>query len=294
MKRLAVVLGLALLAVPLLLSPAGAADQVWINDIRANPVRFWNTTVTVIGMVQEVKSEPLGTTRGFYTIMDDSIVTGVITAGELPYNQLIVRTNNLPPIGKTFSVTGTVIQDPTRANLPILKEISRSSPGMSVAMKIILVAAILLFIALIVTFVLLLTRPKRAAAEQAGRPGATARIPSQAPAPAAGKTQVYLNLGADLIIEKGPDKGKEFALTKLATTIGRAGARKNDVELSDDTVSKEQATINYDNAKKIFTIVNESSTNPTRANGTPVSGSAVVENNTVVEIGRTQIRFRKP
>jgi hypothetical protein len=59
-------------------------------------------------------------------------------------------------------------------------------------------------------------------------------------------------------------------------------------------VSKEQATINYDNAKKIFTIVNESSTNPTRVNGTPVSGSAVVENNTVVEMGRTQIRFRKP
>jgi hypothetical protein len=293
MKRLAVVLGLALLAVPLLLSSAGAAEQVWINDIRANPVRYWNTTVTVIGMVQEVKSEPVGTNRGFYTIMDDSIVTGVINAGELPYNQLIVRSNNLPPIGKTFSVTGTVIQDPTRANLPILKEITRSSPGMSLTLKIVLAAAIVVFIALVVTFILLLTRPKRAVAREAGRAGATARVPSPAPAEAA-KTKVYMNLGADLVVEKGPDKGKEFALTKLATTIGRAGARKNDVELSDDTVSKEQATVNYDNTKKIFTVANESSTNPTRVNGTPVSESAVLENNTVLEMGRTQIRFRKP
>lgn len=295
MKRYAAVAALALGVIPLLISAAGA-EQVWINDIRANPVRYWNTTVTVVGMVQEVRSEPVGTTRGFYTIQDESIVTGVINVGELPYNQLIVRSNNLPPIGKTFSITGTVIQDPTRANLPILKEISRTTPGMSAALKIILIAAIVLFIALIIAFVLLMNRGKQRAAEkEAGRPdavaegGRTARI--QAPA---AKTQVYLNLGADIVVEKGPDKGKEFALTKLATTIGRAGARKNDIELTDDTVSKEQATINYDNAKKIFSILNESSTNPTRIGGSAVSGSAVLENNTVLEMGRTQLRFRKP
>lgn len=295
MKRYAAVAALALGVIPLLISAAGA-EQVWINDIRANPVRYWNTTVTVVGMVQEVKSEPVGTTRGFYTIQDDSIVTGVINVGELPYNQLIVRSNNLPPIGKTFSITGTVIQDPTRANLPILKEISRTTPGMSAALKIILIAAIVLFIALIIAFVLLMNRGKQRAAEKgAGRPdaaaegGRTARL--QAPA---AKTQVYLNLGADIVVEKGPDKGKEFALTKLAFTIGRAGARKNDIELTDDTVSKEQATINYDNAKKIFSILNESSTNPTRIGGSAVSGSAVLENNTVLEMGRTQLRFRKP
>jgi len=297
MKRYAAVVALALGVIPLLISAAGA-EQVWINDIRANPVRYWNTTVTVVGMVQEVRSEPVGTTRGFYTIQDDSIVTGVINVGELPYNQLIVRSNNLPPIGKTFSVTGTVIQDPTRANLPILKEISRTTPGMSAALKIILIAAIVLFIALIIAFVLLMNRGKQRAADKgAGRPdaaaegGRTTRIP--APVPAA-KTQVYLNLGADIVVEKGPDKGKEFALTKPVFTIGRPGARKNDIELTDDTVSKEQATINYDNAKKIFSLLNESSTNPTRIGGSAVSGSAVLENNTVLEMGRTQLRFRKP
>jgi hypothetical protein len=295
MKRYAAVAALALGVIPLLISAAGA-EQVWINDIRANPVRYWNTTVTVVGMVQEVKSEPVGTTRGFFTIQDDSIVTGVINAGELPYNQLIVRSNNLPPIGKTFSITGTVIQDPTRANLPILKEISRTTPGMSATLKIILIAAIVLFIALIIAFVLLMSRGKQRAAEKgAGRPeaaaegGRTARIPAPAE-----KTQVYLNLGADIVVEKGPDKGKEFALTKPAITIGRAGARKNDIELTDDTVSKEQATINYDNVKKTFSILNESSTNPTRIGGSAVSRSAVLENNTVLEMGRTQLRFRKP
>jgi hypothetical protein len=295
MKRHAAVIGLVLGIIPLLVSAAGA-EQVWINDIRANPVRYWNTTVTVVGMVQEVRSEPVGTTRGFYTIQDDSIVTGVINAGELPYNQLIVRSNNLPPIGKTYSVTGTVIQDPTRANLPILKEISRTTPGMSGTLKIILIAAIVVFIALIVAFVLLISRSKqRAAAKEIGPPdaaaegGRTARLPAQ---PA--KTQVYLNLGADIVVEKGPDKGKEFALTKPSTTIGRAGARKNDIELTDDTVSKEQATINYDNIKKTFNILNESSTNPTRIGGSAVSGSAALENNSVLEMGRTQLRFRKP
>jgi hypothetical protein len=295
MKRYAAFVALALGLIPLLSSAAGA-EQVWINDIRANPVRYWNTTVTVVGMVQEVRSEPVGTTRGFYTIQDESIVTGVINVGELPYNQLIVRSNNLPAIGKTFSVTGTVIQDPTRANLPIIKEISRTMPGMSAALKIILIAAIVLFIALIIAFVLLMNRGKQRAAEKgAGRPdaaaeaGRTARI--QAPA---AKTQIYLNLGADIVVEKGPDKGKEFALTKPAFTIGRAGARKNDIELTDDTVSKEQATINYDNAKKIFSLLNESSTNPTRIGGSAVSGSADLENNTVLEMGRTLLRFRKP
>ena len=287
MKRCAAVGALVLGMIPLLISTAGAA-QVWINDIRANPVRYWNTTVTVVGMVQEVRSEPVGTTRGFYTIQDESIVTGVVNAGELPYNQLIVRSSNLPPIGKTFSVTGTVISDPTRANLPILKEISRTSPGMSTALKIILIAAIVLFIALVIAFVLLINRGKQRP-EEGGR---TTRLPAQ-PAPAA-KTQVYLNLGADILVDKGPDKGKEFALTKPVTTIGRAGARKNDIELTDETVSKEQATINYDNIKKIFSILNESSTNPTRINGSAISGSAALENNVVLEMGRTQLRFRKP
>jgi len=289
MKKRAFIVCLALGAAILTVAAVGEADQVMINDIRANPVRYWNTTVTVEGLVQEVRSDPPGTTRGFYIIQDESIVTGAVNVGELPYNQLYVRTNNLPAIGKTFKVTGTVINDPTRADLPILRETSRSSAGMTSGMRILLIAAIVLFIGVVIALVLLLARPKkRSAAAEAGR---TTRLPYEAPE--AAKTQVYVDLGARLVVEKGPDSGKDFPLTKHAITIGRAGARKNDIELSDETVSKEQATIHFDGSKKAFTIVNESGTNPTKVNGAAVSESAPLEDNAAVDMGKTVLRFRK-
>jgi len=289
MKRTAVVVCLALGTALLTAGPAAAADEVMINDIRANPVRYWNTEVTVVGLVQEVRSDPPGTTRGFYILQDESIVTGSVNVGELPYNQIYVRTNNLPAIGKTFRVTGTVINDPTRADLPILKETSRSTEGLSSVMRLVLIAAIVLFIGLVIALVLLLARPKtRAPAADAGR---TTRLPAEAPA--AAKTQVYVDLGAVLVVDKGPDKGREFPLTKTAISLGRAGARKNDVELTDDTVSKEQATLSYDSAKKVFSILNESATNPTKVNGAVVSGPTVLENNAALEMGKTLLRFRK-
>lgn len=289
MRKRAFVVCLVLGAAVLTAAAASAAEQVMINDIRANPVRYWNTTVTVKGLVQEVRSDPPGTTRGFYIISDESIVTGAVNAGELPYNQLYVRTNNLPPIGKEFKVTGTVINDPTRADLPILKETSRSSAGMSAAMRILLIAAVVLFIGVVVALVLLLARPKK----RGEVPGAsrTAQIPYEAPE--AAKTQVYVDLGASLVVEKGPDSGKDFPLTKTSATIGRAGARRNDIELSDETVSKEQATIHFNNSKKAFSVVNESGTNPTKVNGAAVSGPAPLENNATVEMGKTVLRFRK-
>ncbi len=274
MTRRGKVLGLTLVAVTMVSMTAGAADLVMINDIRANPVRYWNTTVTVVGLIQ-----------------DESIVTGAVNVGELPYNQLYVRTNNLPPIGKTFRVTGTVINDPTRADLPILKETSRTTEGMASWLKIVLIAAIVLFVGLVIVLVLVLARPK----PQGGKTGAgrTMRVSAQPDKTGTDKTQVYVSLGASLLVEKGPDKGREFPLTKFSSTIGRAGARKNEIELSDDTVSKEQATIHYDSAKKAFSIVNESSTNPTKVNGAEISGYAALENDAAVEMGKTLLRFRK-
>jgi pSer/pThr/pTyr-binding forkhead associated (FHA) protein len=114
---------------------------------------------------------------------------------------------------------------------------------------------------------------------------------SATPPPA--KTQVFVNLGADIVVERGPDKGKEFALYQQVTTIGRVGTRKNDIELNDDTVSKEQAAIYYDNAKRLFSIVNESATNPTKVNGAVIASPTLLENGTLVELGRTVLVFRK-
>ncbi|MCX6562879.1 MAG: FHA domain-containing protein [Candidatus Aminicenantes bacterium] len=306
MKRSWLVICLLVVCAPIVLSVAASAEQVWINDILVNPARYWNRTVTVIGQVQAVKANPEGTTRGFYTILDDSCP-----------NPITVRSNELPPLGKSYAVTGVIIQDPAAANVPILKEVSRSAPGMASTTLYLLIGAGVVFLVLLITFIVLLTKPKKAAApvtirprpQDTVRPGPrpvtlgpdldkTTKLPTgpAAPAyaaPAPDKTQVFMSLGADLIIEKGPDKGKEFTLHKQVMTIGRPGARKNDVELADDTVSKDQASIFYDNTRKLFSIANESATNPTKVNGQIISGPTLIENGALIEMGRTIFRFKK-
>jgi hypothetical protein len=95
-------------------APAGPATQALIADILGNPPRFWNRSVVVVGDVQSATANPAGTTRGTYTLLDDSSTTPIT-----------VRSTDLPPIGRTFSVAGTVIQDPVSGQ-PILKETKRT------------------------------------------------------------------------------------------------------------------------------------------------------------------------
>jgi hypothetical protein len=310
MKKSGLYVLLAAIVLPLLLAASAAAAQVWIVDILANPARYWNMTVTLVGQVQNVAANPAGTTRGTFTLLDESCP-----------NPIMVRTNELPPVGKSYSVTGIIIQDPAAAGAPLLKEVSRSSPGMASTTLYILIGAGAVFLILLVVFIVMLSKPKQKAAAPAEtirprpqdtihpavRPmapapgyadaGKTAKMPSgPAPSfagPSADKTQVYMNLGASILIDRGPDRGKEFPLHKPVMTIGRPGARKNDIELADDTVSKDQASIYFDNTRKTFSIANESSTNPTMVNGQPVSGPTLVENDTVIEMGRTVLRFKK-
>jgi len=275
------------------------ARQEWISDILANPARHWNVTVTIVGQVQKVTANPPGTTRGTYTLLDDSSTTPII-----------IRTKDLPPIGKTYQVTGVVIQDPTQANVPIINEINRTTPGFPLWMKYLLIGGGSLFLVLLIIFIVLLVRPKGAArapetirptvrpaappAPSVVEPSPTRKVPTTSPPyPEPDKTRAFLSLGAEIIIEKGPDKGQEFTLHKQVTTIGHAGVRKNDVELTDDTVSKEQASIFYDNTTKEFFVKNESITNPTQVNQKVVTGSAILKNNDAIEMGATVLRFRK-
>jgi uncharacterized protein (DUF4415 family) len=295
-KRILSVLAFA--ALPLVLAASAAAQETWIVDILGNPARYWNTTVTVVGQVQTVTPNPAGTTRGTFTLLDESCP-----------NPLTIRTNDLPPISRNFKVTGVIIQDSAQANVPVMKELSRSAPGMASTTLYLLIGAGFAFVVLLIIFIVLLTKPKKQAGiQETIRPGTrpmaapsdpsrTTKIPA-APSPiasAAGpaKTQVFLRLDADIIIDKGPDQGKEFPLHQLVTTVGRPGSRKNDIELNDETVSKEQVSIYYDNVKKQFSVANESATNPTRINDQPISGPTVVENGALIEIGRTVLRFKK-
>jgi len=274
-----------------------AGDQEWIRDILERKDRYWNTEVAVVGQVVSVKADPEGTTRGTYQLRDESTK-----------ETLTVSTGDLPPIGKSYAVKGLILQAPENASLPYLKEAKRTAPGFSATMKLLLYGGVVLFLVLLIVFLVLLIRPKTrgeaAATIRPGvRPGAgepgldkTRKISPAgpaAPAPAPDKTQVYVSLGADLVVEKGPERGKEFTLHKQVTTIGRPGARKNDVELADDTVSKEQASIFFDNVKQTFTIRNESTTNPTLLNKNIVTEAAELHNGDLIETGKTLFKFRR-
>ena len=283
---------------------ADAANPVWVNDVLLNPSRYWNTTVTVTGQVVGAVPNPVGTIRGTFTLQDES--------SQIP---ITVRTNELPPLGRTFTVTGVVLQDPAQANLPLIKEIKRTTPGMSRVIRYLLIIGGALFLLLLVVFLILLLRPPRreVVAPTSSGPkmgdGARGRArmaesargadgPAKAPAvpraaAAADETQVFMSLGAEVVVDKGPDKGKEFPLHKQVTTIGRAGARRNDVELSDKTVSKEQASIFYDTATRRFTVSNQSTTNATLVNRVIVSEPVELEDGSLIDMGMSTLKFRR-
>lgn len=108
----------------------------------------------------------------------------------------------------------------------------------------------------------------------------------------AGQTQVFRNLGASLVLETGPDKGREYPLHLMKTLLGRPGGRLNDIEITDGTVSKEQAALHYDTVKKEFTLVNESATNPTLLDGAELSGPTVLRAGAAIEMGKVVLRFK--
>lgn len=305
MKRIVTVFAVAAVLMIGLCTTQAEAAQEWISDILANPARYWNRTVTVIGDVQTVVANPPGTTRGTFFILDDS--------GQVP---LCVQTKDLPPIGRTFEVTGVVIQDPNNTTQPLMRELKRSSPGPSANMKLLLYGGGGLFLILLIIFIILLAKPKQAAApQQTIRPAApprptpppppafappvspdkTTKIPTASPAapPTPDKTQVFMSLGAEIVVDKGPDKDKEFTLHKQVSMIGRAGGRQNEIQLSDDTVSKEQASVYYDSSSKYFTLKNESQTNVTQVNGKMLTEPVLLNNGDLIEMGKTVLRFKK-
>jgi hypothetical protein len=294
MKKTALIMLIAFIFMIGICSANAFADQEWIRDILEKKERYWNTTVTVVGQVLSVTADPPGTTRGTYQIQDESTK-----------DALTVRTDDLPPVGKTYQVTGMILQDPETSQT-YMKEIRRNPPGIPSTVKILLVIGVALFVILLIIFIVLLAKSrKKPPAQQTLRPAArpgvpapgldkTAKVaPAEAPSPPPEKTQIFVSLGAEISVEKGPDKGKEFTLHKQVMTIGRPGSRKNDIELTDDTVSKEQASIFYDNTKKEFTIKNESTTNPTMVNKNLVTESSLLENDAVIEMGKSVLKFKK-
>ncbi len=65
---------------------------------------------------------------------------------------------------------------------------------------------------------------------------------------------------------------------------------QNDIELTDSTISRDQARIVYEGATRTFRLVNESTINPARVNGQTVDSVALKDGDTV-EFGSTVVMF---
>ncbi|MCX6559129.1 MAG: FHA domain-containing protein [Candidatus Aminicenantes bacterium] len=272
----------------LIFAASAFAQDIYVLDLLNRPERFLNTSVTVVGQVQALQTGSGGGPRGTYTIVDDSTPS-----------PLTIRTEKLPKIGKVYRITGTLLADPARANAPTLKEEKRSPLGSSLTSSVLIAAGAALAVLFVILVILWLKPRRRAESAPSVRPvgpdmSKTIRVPPPPPAESAdgGKTQVYRNLGAALILESGPDKGREYPLHLMKTLIGRPGGRLNDIEIADRTVSKEQAALHYDTATKEFTLVNESATNPTLLDGAELSGPTVLKAGAAISVGKVVLRFK--
>ena len=288
---------MAFLFLTLFISINALADEVLINDILINPARYWNIQVTLVGEVQGVNADPAGTTRGTYTLLDDSCP-----------NPIIIRTKDLPLVGHAFSVTGLVLQDPNHTNVPVIKELERADAGeysTSTRNLLFVLGAILLILVMI--FVVLLLKPKKSAVlkpkpESEIKPevqpetpkgeGANLTVAFPMPAVQGEETQLLQNRLAELLVEQGSDKGKIFIVIKNTSTIGRSGTRFNDIVLTDSTISKEQASLHFDPVNGCFSIVNESAKNPTKVNGVIASQQVLLSGGELIEMGKTILRFK--
>lgn len=193
------------------------------------------------------------------------------------------------------------------SNHLLLQEVNRISPGMSNTLKYLLFGVGFLILVLLIIIIYRVVKSKKQPFSQvsvvtSSSPGKsysdqeeTRKIPpSQTEdSPSPDKAPVFMNLGAELVVQSGENQGKQFVLNKQETTIGRTGARKNDVELMDDTVSKQQAAIFYDKVNKQFYIRNESTTNQTKVNNRIITEPVVLHFDDMIQMGKTVVVFKK-
>lgn len=101
-------------------------------------------------------------------------------------------------------------------------------------------------------------------------------------------TELFAPRGASMSVTEGPDRGRGFTIGRAVTTLGRGGQRKNDIELTDTTISRDQARIVLEGTG--YTLINESTTNPTRVNGQTIERHPL-SNGDTIEFGATVLKF---
>lgn len=275
MKRIGVVL-LFLLVAGCFMSVL-AQDKVIASDVKRNPQKYFNREIKIEGTVIQVQPSATAVTQGVYLLED--------RYGE----RIPVRTNELPALGKSFRVTGEVVEDSFNRDIVIIENTRsglKSIPWALYAAG----AAFLLLLLILVILLLVPSKKKSAAREDAGiTAGADqAEAPTRDWVPVEEATADFM--GVVEVVDGDPsDKGKRFEIVKPVTIIGRGrGLGKGDIRLDAETISREHARLIAKDSG--LEIVNISQKNPLIANNKPVSSHPVKDGDTV-QIAGTVLRF---
>ncbi|HET8632169.1 MAG TPA: FHA domain-containing protein, partial [Thermomicrobiales bacterium] len=93
--------------------------------------------------------------------------------------------------------------------------------------------------------------------------------------------------GPRLIVENGPNTGREYPLDRASLTVGRHEA--GDIVLEDTQASRQHARFTVRDGQ--VTVTDLGSANGTRVNGQPVAGSRLLSAGDEIQIGTTLLRF---
>lgn len=245
--------------------PAFALPRVPVEEIIGNPMRYDDVRVKVIGEVTKVESDPASPTGIIYTVQDST-------------NQVIrVKASAPPLLNSRVYVVGTVTQE-DGASKPYLVELKHGDPGP--ALPLLLGAGgILIVAALVLSYFIFVPKPVLPKKQQSAGEPEVERQPII--------TQVFRDDPvAVLIAVAGPHKGETFNLYSGANTIGRDDNQT--VQLSEDsTISRSHARIAAGNGG--LTLINESTTNPTRIDGQEVVERELTDGD-IIQVGSTRLK----
>lgn len=295
------------------------ADSPGIAEVLGSPEQYAGLAIEVSGVATNLELDSTGT-GGFYTLE----LSGV---REPPSSGIRVRSSYLPAPGVAYDVTGRLVLDPNRSEpTPLLMEQLRSTS----TEWFIVIGLLIGFVVGAVGFVLVVLAVARSRLTSKTQPATDAKAvdlgdalaeyqarwqPMQPPVRAltqsptdrrrrkrtTRKPPVELHtkdsapsssVTAELEVVEGPDEGRRFPVAASPLYIGREGERDNHIVLTDQTVSMSHATIVRKDDDQSFALINDSQTNRSLVNQSPVE-ECVLTDGSSIRLGSTVLIFHQ-
>ena len=204
---------------------------------------------------------------------------------------LTVRTARLPEVGANVRLYGQVAQAPENVLVPVIIEAKRADPGRPSLLSFAILVVVGSFFLMVLAIELI------GQVHQMPRSVRPTTPPSEPPLEP--EEVEPRDFGEDdqlfFRVLSGIDKGREYTVKRRRAYIGRGSSRRNDVELSDPTVSRRQAVVAWSGKRKEVVLINEADTNPSTLRGRSRSDDTV-RHGDVIKMGHVfiQVFFEPP